>query len=324
MLRRVKLENPLIFVASHKLHDLQPILHILEYAKAQGRSLIVAGEDVDHDVLNTLLLNKEKGELSCCAINFPGESNFIFLEDLAAVTGAVLHNHQTIEGVKIEDLGSCRRVNIDNMKSIFLHGKGDLAVRKSQILNELASETDPMGQSVLRERLQRLVGKMVVIEIGLNGGKLAMGERRDRIVDSLNSVKSAVKEGFLPGGGVSLLYASRLLSRLRYNNESDIGIRILQEALKIPFTLIAKTSAVGIGGVDILLDELDEEKGIDAEKGEICNMVDRGIIDSTGVVRQAVRAAVSISHMILSSSAVVAKSIRYEPTKLNKYKKEIF
>ena len=321
---RVKLENPLFLLASHKLHDIHEILHILEYAKKQGRSLIVAAEDIDGEVLSTLILNKEKAELSCCAINFPGESNYSFLEDLAGYTGAVLHNHQTIDNLKVEDLGTCQRANIDSMKSNFIAGKGDITLRKLQISNELANETDILSQTVLRERLQRLSGKMAIIEIGLSGGKLAIGERRDRIVDSLNSVKSAVKEGFLPGGGVSLLYASKILSKLRYNNESDIGIRILQEALVIPSTIIARTSSVGIGGVDTIMDQTDEEIGIDAVKGEICNLVDRGIIDSTGIVRQSVRAAVSVAHMILSSSAVIAKTIRYEPVKLNKYKKQQF
>ena len=231
---------------------------------------------------------------------------------------------QSISELDASHLGSCQKVNIDNMKSTFINGKGDVSNRKSQIYSELMNEADPLSQSALRERLQRLSGKMAIIEIGLLGGKLAMGERRDRIVDSLNSVKSAVKEGFLPGGGSSLLYASRILSKMRNGNESDIGIRILQEALKIPITIIAKNSAVGIAGVDTLLQETDEEIGIDAEKGEVCNMVDRGIIDSTGVVRQSVRAAVSIAQMIVSTSAVIAKKIRYEPVKLNKYKKELF
>ena len=288
-----------------------------------GRSLIIAGQDIDKEVLATLIANNEKAELSCCGINFPGENNFDFLEDLAYFTGATILNPQTIEEVEVKHLGSCGKVNIDNMKSTFISGKGDVSMRKNQLLNDIISETDPMVQSVVKERLQRISEKMVVIEIGLLGGKLAMGERRDRIVDSLNSVKSAIKQGFLPGGGRSLLFASKILSKVRFNNETDIGVKILQEALKVPITLIAKTS-VGIGAVDLLLEENDEELGIDAEKGEICNLVDRGIIDSTGVVTQAVRAAVSISHMIISTSAVVAKRIRYEPTKLNKYKKEIF
>ena len=165
---------------------------------------------------------------------------------------------------------------------------------------------------------------MAVIEIGRAGGKLLMSERRDRIVDSLNSVKSAFKQGFLPGGGSSLLYASKILSKYRNGNESDVGVRILQEALKIPITFIAKTSAVGIGAVDILLEEKNEETGIDVEKGEICNLVDRGVIDSTGVVRQAVIAAVSIGQMIISTSSAIVKTRRYQPTKIHLYKKEFF
>lgn len=321
---RIKLENPLILVGSCKFHDLSPILHILEHAKKTGRSLVIAGEDIDKEVLSTILQNNEKSDLSSCAINFPGESNYSFLEDLANFTGATMINSYTINEIQLSDLGSSKKVNIDSMKSCFIDGKGDTSLRRSELSHEIINETDPMSQNVLRERLQRLSGKMVVIEMGVKGGKIAMGERRDRIVDSLNSVKSAIKEGFLPGGGSSLIYASRVLSKLRYGNESDIGIRILQDALKVPGYLIAKTSNIGIAAVDILLDQDDEEIGLDADKGDICNLVDRGIIDSTGVVRQAVRAAVSISQMILSTSAVVAKTVRYEPTRLHKYKKQMF
>lgn len=279
---------------------------------------------MDQEVLSTLLLNKEKAELNCCAINFPGENNYMFLEDLAGFTGARLINPHTIQDLSPEDLGSCGRVHIDSMKSTFIQGQGELSIRKSQIRSEMAEETDSMALGVLKERLQRLSGKMAVFEIGLLGGKIAMAERRDRIIDSLNSVKTAAKEGFLPGGGVALYNASKILSKIRYNNEHDIGIRILQEALKIPLTLIARTTSLGISSIDTIWASQDEEYGIDANKGIYCNVVDNGIIDSTGVVRQAVRTAVSVSQMILATSAVIVKTKRYVPTKLKNYKKEFF
>jgi len=314
----------LILIANHKLHDLKEVLHVFDYAKKNGRSLLIAAEDIDHEVLKTLILNKEKAELSCVGINFPGESNFMFLEDLAYFTGASIQNAHTIATSQPSDLGSCNRLNVDSIKSTFFNGKGNTKDRKDSLLAEFLEENDPMAQSVLKERLQRLSGKMAIYEIGLRGGKVSMGERRDRVIDSLNSVRSACKEGFLPGGGSSLLFAARALKSFRLNDERDVGIRILQESLKEPIQIIAKNSDLGISAVDQLWEMEDEEMGIDAEKEEICNLVQRGVIDSAGVVRQAVRAAVSVSQMLIGTSAVVIKNKRYQPTKLDKYKKEMF
>lgn len=233
-------------------------------------------------------------------------------------------NAHTISASQPSDLGSCGRLNVDSMKSTFFNGKGDTKNRKDSLLAEFLEETDPMSQTVLKERLQRLSGKMAIYEIGLKGGKVTMGERRDRVIDSLNSIRSACKEGFLPGGGSSLLFASRALKSLRFNDERDVGIRILQESLKEPIHFIAKHSALGVTAIDQLWEMDDEEMGIDAEKDEICNLVQRGVIDSAAVVRQAVRAAVSVSQMLIGTSAVVVKSRRYQPTKLDKYKKDMF
>jgi chaperonin GroEL len=289
-----------------------------------GRSLVVAAADVDNEVLQTLLHNKERAELSCVAINFPNEPNFPFLEDFAHFTGATLLNEHLIRDATIKDLGSCARLNIDSMRTTVFNGKGDTKLRKDQLLTEIINETDPLAQSVIKERLQRLSGKLAFFEIGVKGGKVAMAERRDRIVDSLNSIKSACKEGFLPGGGSSLLFAARALKGFRLGTEEDVGIRILQEALKEPATMIALNSNVGLTAIDQLWENLDEEMGIDVGMEEICNLVDRGIIDSTGVVRQAVRAAVSVSQMLLGTSAAISKVKRYEPTRLNLYKKQVF
>lgn len=307
-----------------KMYELKDIIDILEYAKKSGRSIVVAAEDIDKEVLQTLLYNKEKAELSCVGINFQGEGNYPFLEDLAHFTGASLLNEHTIKTWKAEDLGSCAILNIDKIKTTAFSGRGNTKPRKDQLLAEMLQETDPWTRGVLKERLQRLSGKMAFFEIGLKGGKVAMGERRDRIIDSLNSIKTACKEGYLPGGGSTLLFAARALRKFRFGTEIDVGIRMLQEALKLPCEIIALNSSVGITAVDQLWDCENEEMGIDAVNEEICNLVDRGIIDSTGVVRQAVRAAVSVSQLLIGTSAAVARVKRYQPTKLNLYKKNMF
>ena len=307
------------------MHELKPLLHILEHAKKSGRSLLIAAEDVDQEVLSTLLHNLEKSELTCCAMNFPGEANTELLEDLAAFTNSTLiSNTKDLKNSGPETLGTCRRVSIGEVKSNFLGGEGNVSTRTQQLEEQILLSEMNEEKEVLRERISRLSGKMAVIEIGVGGGSLAMGERRDRIVDALNSVKSSFEKGFLPGGATSLFYAARKLSKIRNNDETDIGVRMLQEAMKLPLERISENSEAGVVVTDILWEEPDEEVGLNAMTGQIVNLVDEGIIDSTHVVINALRNAVSLAQLAISTSCVVARPKRYEPSKLNKYPKQPF
>lgn len=246
----VRLENPLILTCQFKIHKLDQILHILEHAKKLGRSLIIAAEDVDHEALSTLLLNVKNNELQVCAINFPYEHNAEILADFASVVDSKVFTDMTIRDFTYEDLGTARRVNIEADRTLTFEGKGDVTERLRSLQEELRLTTDSDFRSVLKDRVQKLSGKMAVIEIGMGGGHMEIQERRDRVVDALNSVKTALNEGFLPGGGSALLYAARMLSKVRTHSEKDIGIRILQESLILPCEKIVTNTDFGLAAVD--------------------------------------------------------------------------
>ncbi|CAG9330388.1 unnamed protein product [Blepharisma stoltei] len=320
----IRLENPLILTCAFKIHKLDQIINILEYAKKTGRSLVIAAEDIDKEALSTILLNHQKGELQICAINFPYEHNIEILYDFSSIVGSKVHSELTFKTYSPDDLGSARRVNIERDQTLVFGGKGDPKERIETIENDLRNTQDHDQRSVYKIRLQRLYGKMAVIEIGIGGGQMEIQERRDRVVDSLNSVKTALSEGFLPGGGSALLYAARMLSKIRTNTEKDIGVRILQESLMLPCEQIVINTDYGLAAIDEMWNSEDEEIGLNANTGKLVNLIDEGIIDSAHVVIQALRGACSLAQLVLSTSAVIVREKKYVPTLLSEYRKELF
>lgn len=304
---------------------LSQILHVLEIAKARGQGLIVAAKDVDGEVLETLLKNNGAQELPCCAINFPGvgDWNLEILADLAAFVGAKYFKEEwELKNCGVQDLGTSKRVNIDSFHSVFFEGAGDITDRTELIQHQMGSATGDEA-ALLKDRLQKLKGKMAVLEVGCSGGQTEMQERRDRIVDALNSVKSALNEGLVPGGGAIYFYAGRQL-KAHKSPLTAHGVRIVSDALQRPLRHLVENSGIGLNLIEQLDDNLDEDIGIDVNTGSLKNMLDAGIIDSAHVAMQAVETACSIGGMVLSAEVAVVRTKAYNPPALSTYNKEFF
>lgn len=165
---------------------------------------------------------------------------------------------------------------------------------------------------------------MAVIEIGVKGGNVQMGEVRDKIVDSLNAVRSGIVEGLVPGGGVVYLYASRRMKLSEKQGELGAGYRILKEALEAPFFTLLRHSGVGESVVEELMEKKNEDYGVDVLTGQVCDLVQTGIVDSTRVVRQSLQTACSLAGMILTTEAAIVRLRRYTPASLQSYRKKMF
>jgi chaperonin GroEL len=320
------MENPLILCVGFPLLRIDQVLPVLELAKQTGQSLIVAASDVDGEVLETMLKNNGQQELLSCAINFPGgveDWNLEYLADLAAFTGAsYITEESQLRLCQLKDLGSCKRVNIDGFQSIFFGGAGDISARCGRLQYQLEHSTGDEA-SIYRERLQRLEGKMAVLEVGCKGGTTEMQERRDRMVDALNSVKSALTEGVVPGGGTACFYAGRQLKAHRSPSTAH-GVRIVAEALQVPLKSLVENGGLGLSLLDTLQECLDEDVGVNVITGGLENMLEAGIIDSAHVVLQAVETACSIGGMVLSAETAVVRQKQYTAPALSTYKKDIF
>ncbi len=323
----IRLENPYILCTSLRLHEMRYLVQFLDTIKSTGRTLVICAVDVDKEVLSTLLFNTVKELIISCPINFPGAQgwNIELIEDVASFTGArTIHNLDELKKLTLGDLGTAKRVTIEQAKTTFYGGAGDTFIRKEQIKTQIQAAELPEEASTLKERLQRLSGKMAVIEIGIGGGHMEINERRDRVVDALNSVRTGLEHGLLPGGATGLFYAGRYLKTLRHNNELDAGIRILSDALMQPLYKLAVNSERGIRTMDELMESQDEDFGLDVISGEIKDLYEAGIVDSAHVVKMALRNAVSLSSMLLSTSAIIYRTKKYEPEKLSSHSKEIF
>jgi chaperonin GroEL len=178
--------------------------------------------------------------------------------------------------------------------------------------------------SVLKERIKRLSGKMAVVEIGVRGGTVQMGETRDKVVDCLNAVKSGIEEGLLPGGGVVYLYASRQLVPPETQPELLSGFRILKNALQVPFLTLLHHSGVGPYALTDLLEQTNDDLGVNILTGTVCDLVQAGIVDSARVIRQSLQTACSLAGMVLTTEAAVVRLRPYTPASLKQYQREAF
>src|SRR5438105_91814 len=291
-----ELEEPYILIHEKKLSSLQSVLPLLESVVQSGRSLVIIAEEVDGDVLATLVVNRLRGGLKVAAVKAPGfgDRRKAMLEDIAALTGGQVISEDLgirLENVKLDMMGSAKKVRITKDDTTIISGSGkknDIQARVGQIKQQIEETTSDYDKEKLQERLAKLAGGVAVIRVG-GATEVEVKEKKDRVDDALNATKAAVEEGILPGGGAALLYATKVLNGLTGENEDqNAGIAIVRKAIQTPIRQIVENAGVEASiVVGKLLEQKSNTYGFDAQNEQYVDLVEAGIVDPTKVVRTA-------------------------------------
>jgi chaperonin GroEL len=313
---RVEMEDPYILINEKKLSALNELLPLLEAVVQTGKPLLIVAEDVEGEALATLVVNKLRGGLKVAAVKAPGfgDRRKAMLQDIAVLTGGQAISEDLgikLENVTIAMLGKAKKVMIDKENTTIVNGGGkkkDIEDRITQIKAQIEETTSDYDREKLQERLAKLAGGVAVIRVG-GATEVEVKERKDRVDDAMHATRAAVEEGVLPGGGVALLRAIDALKRVKVGNEDQKhGIDIVRKALSAPARQIA-INAGEDGSVIVgkILENNAYGFGFDAQGGEYVDMVKKGIIDPTKVVRQALQGASSVAGLLITTEAMVAE-----------------
>ncbi|MBT6191718.1 MAG: chaperonin GroEL, partial [Tateyamaria sp.] len=309
------LEDCVILLHEKKLTSLAPMVPLLEAVMQAGKQLLVIAEDIDGEALATLVVNNLRGSLKVVGVKAPGfgDRRKAMLQDLAVLTGGQVITDELgikLESVTMDMLGDAKKITITKDTTTIIDGAGDkaaIAARVTQIRAQIEETTSDYDKEKLQERLAKLAGGVAVIKVG-GATEIEVKERKDRVDDALNATRAAVEEGVVPGGGVALVHAGKVLEGLKGDNaDQAAGIAIIRKALQAPLRQIAENAGVdGSVVAGKIVENTSKTFGYDAQSEQYGDMLKAGVIDPTKVVRIALEYAASVAGLLITTEAMVA------------------